>query len=82
MSRKSYSEDVNLLRNKANYTEDVTINNVIATGKESCSFNVLNSFHAVENYSIDIMHDLLEGVCIYEVSYILHHFIVEQQYSL
>jgi len=45
------------------------MNNANITGiKETCAFNILQSFHAVENYSVDIMHDLLEGVCVYEVS--------------
>lgn len=81
MSRKLCNEDVNALRDKVNYAQDVAINNVTLSGiKESCAFNVLPSFHAIENYSVDIMHDLLEGVCIYEMSYILHYCIVEQQY--
>lgn len=81
ISRKLCSEDVTALRNKINYAKDVTINNESITGiKESCAFNVLTSFHAIENYSVDIMHDLLEGVCVYEISYILYHFIVRQQY--
>lgn len=77
-SRKLCCEDVNALRNKINYAEDVAMNNVSITGiKENCAFNILYSFHAVENYSVDIMHDLLEGVCVYEISYILYHFIVQ-----
>lgn len=81
MSRKLCYEDVTILRNKINYAEDITINNVSITGiKERCVFNVLHSFDAVENYSVDIMHDLLEGVCIYEISYILYHFIVQKRY--
>lgn len=62
ISRKPCSEDINLLRNKINYAQDIAINKVTITGlKESCAFNVLKSFHAVENYSVDIMHDLLES---------------------
>lgn len=81
ISQKLCIEDVTILRDKVNYAEDVTINNVTISGvKEICAFNVLPTFHAIENYSIDIMHDLLEGVCRYEISYILHYCIVEQQY--
>lgn len=74
-------EDVGTLRNKINYAEDITTNNSSSTGiKGECAFNVLNNFHAVENYSVDIMHDLLEGVCVYEINYLLYYCIVEKQY--
>jgi len=67
--------------NKINYAEDIASNNISATGiKESCAFNILKSFHAIENYSVDIMHDLLEGVCVYKMSYILYYCIMQQQY--
>jgi len=80
-SRKLCCEDVNILRNKVNYSKDIAINNVTISGiKENCAFNVLSSFHATENYSIDIMHDLLEGVCIYEMSFILYYCILGQKY--
>jgi len=81
ISRKLCTEDVSALRDKINYEEDIAKNNVSITGiKEICAFNILESFHAVENYSVDIMHDLLEGVCRYEIIYILHYFIVQRQY--
>lgn len=81
ISCKLCCEDASALRDKVNYVKDVAQNNVSVTGvKENCAFNILDSFHAIENYSVDIMHDLLEGVCVYEVSYILYHFIVQEQY--
>jgi len=55
ISRKLCTEDVSALRDKINYEEDVAKNNVSITGiKEICAFNILESFHAVENYSVDI----------------------------
>jgi len=81
ISRNLCTEDVSALRDKINYEEDIAKNNVSITGiKEICAFNILESFHAVENYSVDIMHNLLEGVCRYEIIYILHYFIVQRQY--
>jgi len=81
ISRKLCTEDVSALRDKINYEEDIAKNNVSITGiKEICAFNILESFHAVENYSVDIMHDLLEDVCRYKIIYILHYFIVQRQY--
>jgi len=60
------------LRNSFNYDNDVIINNASETGiKEKCVWNDLNSFWATENYSVDIMHDMLEGVCKYDLGLIL-----------
>lgn len=60
------------LRDEENYLQDLLTDNVSATGiKESCVRNQINGFHAVYNYSVDLMHDVLEGVCSYDISNIL-----------
>lgn len=65
-----------LLRNIGNYDEDITRNNVSETGvKEICSFNVLTNFHCVENPSVDIMHDQLEGNLNWDIALLLRQFI-------
>jgi len=61
-----------MLRNKINYHEDISINNITLTGlKELCVFNQINSFHVTQNFAVDIMHDILEGVCKYDIGIIL-----------
>ena len=40
--------------------------------KSSCILSELRCFHSVTNYNLDIMHDLLEGVCPYEVKLVLY----------
>ena len=35
--------------------------------KRSCSLNSLKYFNTCENFSVDIMHDILEGVAQYEM---------------
>ncbi|KAL4103242.1 hypothetical protein QTP88_009982 [Uroleucon formosanum] len=52
------------LRNEVNYTTAIAINNLSLTGiKELCIFYEIQSFHVTKNYAVDIMHDILEGVC-------------------
>ncbi|CAG5100672.1 Protein of unknown function [Cotesia congregata] len=45
-----------------NYKTDLKTNNITLTGiREKCVFNSA-SFHAVENFSVDEMHDFREGI--------------------
>lgn len=60
------TEDKNSLRNKVNYYENVAQNDLKQTGiSENSIFNSINSFHVVDNFSVDIMHDIFEGVANY-----------------
>lgn len=47
--------------------------------KSSCLFNSLNYFHTAENITVDVMHDLLEGVVPFELKLVLFSFIYEQK---
>lgn len=69
------------LRTLENYEVDVKINDVSQTGINSESiWNTLPSFHVTENYSCDLMHDLFEGVCHYNISQVLLDFIEKKKY--
>jgi len=69
------------LRNRENYSEDLITDNLTLTGiKEACVWNAVNDFHATINYSVDIMHDVLEGVCLYDIAGILFEFIIHLKY--
>ncbi|CAB4034289.1 Hypothetical predicted protein [Paramuricea clavata] len=48
--------------------------------RTSCSLNNLQNFHCVTNYNLDVMHDMLEGVCPYEVKLLLNHFTFSEQF--
>ena len=43
--------------------------------RTSCLLDQLQNFHCVKNFNLDIMHDMLEGVCPYEVKLVLFQFI-------
>lgn len=50
--------------------------------KRKCILNTLQYFNIAENYAVDIMHDILEGVGQYEVKllflYLIDHFISKE----
>lgn len=43
--------------------------------KRSCPLNSLQYFHTSANFSVDIMHDILEGVAQYEMKLLIEHLI-------
>jgi hypothetical protein len=47
---------------------------------QACVFNEISSFHVTENYAVDIMHDLLEGVCKYDIGLMLNQMIFSLKY--
>ena len=48
--------------------------------QERCIFHQIPNFHVTENFSVDPMHDLLEGICRYDMGKILNQYINENQY--
>jgi hypothetical protein len=49
--------------------------------KRTCPLNALQYFHSSDNYAVDIMHDLLEGVVQYELK-LLFQYLVKDYISL
>lgn len=79
--KKQLKENLLLLRNKENYEADVLINNVSLTGiKDRCIWNELQSYHVITNLVVDLMHDILEGVCHYDFCAILEELIFVKKY--
>jgi len=65
-------EKPELLRNVENYKFDVEENDISTTGiNEECVFNEIKDFHILENSALDIMHNIYERVCEYDMSQIL-----------
>ncbi|XP_066599984.1 uncharacterized protein [Prorops nasuta] len=70
-------EDITILRTKDNYELDLMNSTRGIIGE--CVFNSLNSFHISENITLDAMHDILEGICRYEMKDILFELINKQK---
>ncbi|KAB0803750.1 hypothetical protein PPYR_00720 [Photinus pyralis] len=72
--------DDTIKRTIQNYESDLQLNDLSQTGiKENSIWNDIKNFHVVENFAVDIMHDLLEGVCMYDMTIILNKLILEYQ---
>lgn len=81
ITKTQVTEDKNTLRNENNYLENLLENDVSKTGvRESCVFNSLDYFHVTDCVSVDMMHDLFEGICHVELGYILDFFINEKKF--
>jgi len=76
-------KDVLYRRNPKNYEEDIITNNETLTGiKERSIFNNLVNFHVTTNFALDSMHDLAEGICHYDMCYIIKHCIECDYFTL
>lgn len=65
-------ENVLCMRNIVNYTKDVAKINFSETRiYKSSILNTISSFHVTENYCIDVMHDVFEGICHYDMCHII-----------
>lgn len=65
-------EDESLLRNLDMYNRDLVLNDPTLTGiKERCTFLDIKYFDIFQQVGVDVMHDILEGVAKYVLSFIL-----------
>lgn len=56
-------------------------NDISVTGiKELCIWNNVGSFTVTSNHTVDIMHDMAEGVCKYDIGFILKEIIYNLKY--
>lgn len=70
------TEDSTLMRTNENYDNDVLQSDFRQTGiYQKSILNNITNFHVTKNYSVDIMHDLFEGVCHYNICHIINYYI-------
>ncbi|XP_022164770.1 uncharacterized protein LOC111029861, partial [Myzus persicae] len=74
ITKKLFEEDSLLMRNITNYNNS-------KTGVHGESFlNKIPSFHVTQNYCVDVMHDLFEGICHYDMCHIIKYFTENVKY--
>ena len=74
-------EDKLYLRTKESYKEDLELHDISRSGiKKRCIFNNLSDFHVIDNLSVDIMHDFLEGTCKFDMVAILKYCTIKMKF--
>lgn len=74
--KKQCYVDIHLLRNWEQYNLDLIEGDVINSGiKEACIWHDIPNFRVVDQVGVDIMHDLLEGVCKYDMTFLILYYI-------
>ena len=76
---KAVIDNPELYRSKEHYDEHK--NNSRYGYNRSCPFNLIPSFHVIRNYSVDLMHDLFEGVAVYGMQAALDTLIREKYFT-
>lgn len=72
-----------LFRDKKSYEKDIAEGNFSNSGlKEECVFNKINKFAIYENPSLDVMHDINEGVIPYTISKVIEGIIRTEKITL
>lgn len=76
-------ENESLIRTVESYEIDVSKNNFAETGiHEKCVFNSISNFHICQNQTVDLMHDVFEGIASYTLGKILGSLLKENNSSL
>jgi len=70
-----FVEKKQLMRTVDNYNNNINTNNFINTGiYQESILNKIFNFHVVTNYCVDVMHDIFEGICHYDLCHILLYY--------
>lgn len=70
-----FVEKKQLMRTIENYAYDISSNDFTCTGIYGESvLNQIYSFHVVTNYCVDVMHDMFEGICHYDMCHVILYY--------
>jgi hypothetical protein len=80
--QKAFVEDQCLMRTIENYNFDLNLPFKETGIHENSIMNSIDSFHVVNNYAVDIMHDIFEGIAHKGISNVILHYIDSKIFSL
>lgn len=66
-----------LARTEQSYEEDLNKHDVSSGVKEPCVWHKLPDFHLTSNFAVDIIHDIFEGICTYDLTALLRTLIID-----
>lgn len=70
--------DESLSRSVEQYNIDVLEGDISNSGiSESCVWHDVRGFQVLDQTGVDIMHDFLEGVCKYDLSFLISYYVLE-----
>jgi hypothetical protein len=79
----TFIENSDCIRTTISYDHDAALQSVLDTGiKAVCTLNKLTTFHAASNFVQDIMYDIFEGVCMYDMRLICRNLVSEGTVNL
>lgn len=73
-TQKFIVENSALIRKPENYEQDFSDNTSGVGIVKKSVLNNIPSFHVVTNYYADMMHDIFEGICYYNLCHIIEYF--------
>jgi hypothetical protein len=77
MEKQCYADE-SLMRTVEQYNIDVLEGDISNTGiSESCVWHDVQGFQVLDQTGINIMHDFLEGVCKYDLSFLISYYVLE-----
>ena len=75
-----FNENQCELRSECDYDSDLAKNDVKSTGiARECFFYGVGKFHPLINLYVHVVHDVLEGICRYDLGLILNYFIKQKK---
>lgn len=76
-------EDSSLPRNDDNYIADVNAKNPSATGvKYKAIWYTLDDFNLFKHVAVDVMHDILEGVANYTMTFVINSLLAKRLFTI